>query len=93
MQDPNLRRLIDVTHRQYPMIWNYAILPRSPVSTAGLGGRPDPEREMKDAILRNLSEDVETTSFLKIGVKVLWVDDVNNDIAPLLHKIREISPD
>jgi hypothetical protein len=28
LEDPNIRRLIDVTHRQYPENANYAILPR-----------------------------------------------------------------
>jgi hypothetical protein len=28
MEDPNIRRLIDVTHRQYPENLNYALLPR-----------------------------------------------------------------
>jgi hypothetical protein len=29
MQDPHLRRLLAVTHKQYPEIWNYVILTRS----------------------------------------------------------------
>lgn len=84
MQDPNLRRLIDVTHKQYPEIWNYAILPRIP---------PMPNDDTKTAILRNLAEDVETKSFLKIGMKVLWVDDVTTDIAPLLGEIAQLPDD
>ena len=81
MQDPNLRRLIDVTHKQYPEIWNYAVLPRSPA---------DANEDAKTAILRNLAEDVETKSFQKIGVNVLWVDDIRNDIAPLLTEISQL---
>lgn len=81
MQDPNLRRLIDVTHKQYPEVWNYAILPR-------LGAPPD--EDTKGAVLRNLSEDVEARTFQKIGVKVIWVDDVENDVAPVLDRVRAI---
>lgn len=80
MQDPNLRRLIDVTHKQYPEIWNYAVLPRSP---------SDSNENAKTAILGNLAEEVETESFRKIGVKVLWVDDVK-DIARLLAEISQL---
>ena len=81
LQDPILRRLIDVTHKQYPEIWNYAILPRSPAPS---------NEDAKGVILSNLSDDVEARSFQKIGVKVIWVDDVTKDVAPLLDKIREI---
>ena len=81
LQDPNHRRLIDVTHKQYPEIWNYAILPRPAAP---------PDEDIKAAIIRNLAEDVETASFRKIGVKVCWVDDVKNDVAPLIRMIAEI---
>lgn len=66
MEDPNLRRLIDVTHRQYPEIQNYAILPRKHLlSKSG---------DSNKTVQRNLFERVESTSFLKIGVRVIWVD-------------------
>jgi hypothetical protein len=81
LQDPILRRLIDVTHKQYPEIWNYAILPRSPAPS---------NEDAQGLILSNLSDDVEARSFRKIGVKVIWIDDVTKDVAPLLDKIREI---
>ena len=81
MQDPNLRRLIDVTHRQYPEIWNYAIVQRSPRI---------PEDDSKGVILRNLAEYVEEDSFLKIGVKVVWVDDIRKDVAPILSQISQL---
>jgi hypothetical protein len=66
MEDPNIRRLVDVTHRQYPEIPNYAILARR----KALG----PLGDSKKCVLRNLFETVETSSFSKIGVKVIWVD-------------------
>jgi hypothetical protein len=81
MQDPNLRRLIDVTHRQYPEIWNYTILQRAPRL---------PDDDAKSTILKNLAEYVEEDSFLKIGVKVLWVNDIRTDVAPLLTQIAEL---
>ncbi len=81
MQDPNLRRLIEVTHWQYPEIWKYAILPRAPVP---------PNEDTKGTILRNLAEEVEAESFKKIGVKVIWVDDVTKDVAPVLREIVEL---
>jgi len=84
MQDPNLRRLIDVTHQQYPEIWNYAILPRS--------DKPQNDN-VRATILRNLAEDVDETSFERIGVKVIWVDDITADVAPLLSKIAQLPDD
>jgi hypothetical protein len=66
MEDPNIRRLIDVTHRQYPDSVNYAILTRKqPVSHAG---------NNSDSVMRNLFEEVESNSFEKIGIRVIWVD-------------------
>ena len=66
LQDPNLRRLIDVTHRQYPDIANYAILTRK--TPRGVGA------DAKQSILQDLFEKVETESFENIGVKVIWTD-------------------
>jgi hypothetical protein len=63
--DPNLRRLIDVTHRQYPDIKNYAILTRK-APPQGANG--------KEPFLRDLFEKVETESFATIGVQVIWTD-------------------
>jgi len=67
MEDPNIRRLIDATHRQYPDIPNYSILTRrTPLTRCA---------DSKRTVLRNLFEDVETSSFAKIGVKIIWVDN------------------
>lgn len=84
MQDPNLRRLIDVTHRQYPEIWNYAILQRAPKT---------PAEDSKSIILKNLAEYVEEDSFQKIGVKVIWVEDITTDVAPVLAQITTLPDD
>jgi len=84
MQDPNLRRLIDVTHRQYPEIWNYAILQRAPKT---------PTDDSKSIILKNLAEYVEEDSFQKIGVKVIWVEDITTDVAPVLTRIATLPDD
>jgi hypothetical protein len=81
MEDPNIRRLIDVTHSQYPEISNYAILPRR-FSIAS--GPPS-----KQKVMHNLFEDVESTSFSRIGVKVIWVNDYK-DIPPLILKICDL---
>jgi len=66
LQDPNQRRLIDVTHRQYPDIVNYAILTRQTPKRDGVIS--------KQSILRDLFEKVETESFANIGVQVIWTD-------------------
>src|SRR5262249_43194029 len=50
MEDPNIRRLIDVTHRQYPENVNYAILPRK----KALKNSTDNNA----SVLRNLFEEV-----------------------------------
>jgi hypothetical protein len=78
MEDPNLRRIVDVTHRQYPEILNYAILPRrSPLAGA---------RDSKETVLRNLFELVESVSFERIGVRVIWVD-VHEEVAQVVNQI------
>jgi hypothetical protein len=66
LEDPNIRRLIDVTHRQYPENLNYAILPRKEALVD--------QRDNNDAVMKNLFEAVESNSFNKIGVRVIWVD-------------------
>lgn len=78
MQDPNLRRLIDVTHKQYPENYNFAILPR-PVSLTS-------SKDSKQTVLRNMFEEVESNSFSKIGVQVLWVDSFD-EIATLIRSV------
>jgi SIR2-like domain len=78
LEDPNIRRLIDVTHRQYPEAHNYAILPRKKALYKS--------RDTKDCVLRNLFEQVETSSFEKIGVHVIWVDSYDQ-IPSILHEI------
>ena len=66
LEDPNIRRLIDVTHRQYPENLNYAILPRKQ--------RLDHQSGISDSVMKNLFEEVESNSFERIGVKVIWID-------------------
>jgi L-lactate utilization protein LutB len=80
MQDPNLRRLIDVTHKQYPENYNFAILPRQ--SSLAASG------DSKQTVLRNMFEVVERQSFERIGVRVLWADSFE-DVASLVQSIVE----
>ncbi len=80
MEDPNIRRLLDATHRQYPRRRNYAILKRHrPLHHAG--------RSVKD-IVTNLFEDIEANSFIDIGINVIWVDDFK-EIPAILKVIAE----
>jgi hypothetical protein len=83
LEDPNIRRLIDVTHRQYPDTPNYAILPRK----ASLAKSKD----SADCVVRNLFEDVEAVSYSRIGVKVIWTDDFNS-IPSVVQKICANKP-
>jgi len=69
LQDPNLRRMIDVTHRQYPDIVNYAIIPRKVAKAE--------TKDSKQSILTELFERVETESFEDIGVRVIWTEGVD----------------
>jgi len=78
LEDPNIRRLIDATHRQYPDIPNYAILPRKqPVQTAA---------KSPQGVLRNLFEQVETNSLAGIGVRVIWANTYD-EIPTLVSKV------
>jgi hypothetical protein len=81
MEDPNLRRLIDVTHKQFPEVRNYAIIKRR--------DRLGSATEETSNIVRNLFESMETASFDSIGVSVLWVDD-HNEIPSLVQKVCEL---
>lgn len=82
LEDPNIRRLIDVTHKQYPEQINYAILPRKEALSKG--------GKSKEVILRNLFEEVETSSFEKIGVRVIWVDGFQ-EIPVILQNIANVN--
>ena len=78
LQDPNLRRLIDVTHRQYPDIANYAIVPRKSAKVDA--------HDSKQSILTELFEKVESESFEDIGVHVIWTESFED----IPDKILEI---
>jgi hypothetical protein len=80
MQDPNLRRLIDVTHKQYPENFNFAIL-RRPTSLSD-------SSDSKQTLLRNMFEEVETQSFEKIGVRAIWVDS-HEEVAAILQEVAK----
>jgi hypothetical protein len=84
MEDPNIRRLIDVTHKQYPDIRYYTILRRRESLASST--------HTKEAVLRNLYESVENNSFNDIGVRVLWVDRYE-EIPPLLREIYRTDGD
>jgi hypothetical protein len=68
LEDPNIRRLLDATHKQYPDNVNFAILPRKNGSNSG--------HDSKKRILGKLFEEVESKSFEKIGIKAIWVNSV-----------------
>jgi hypothetical protein len=83
LEDPNIRRLLDATHRQYPRRRNYAILRRQrPLARAG--------RNVRE-VVTNLIETLETDSFADLGVEILWVDDFKK-IVPLLRAIAPAGP-
>jgi hypothetical protein len=84
MEDPNIRRLIDATHQQYPDAVNYAILSRQVERTEGADGRNE--------VLTNLFEEVETESFMKIGVKVIWADSYS-DVPTIVAQICQLDAD
>lgn len=77
LEDPNHRRLLDVTHRQYPDVKQYAILTRS---------KPLPAANTKGFILPSLFESVESESFKSIGVRVIWTDSYKE----VPDRVREI---
>jgi hypothetical protein len=80
LEDPNIRRLIDVTHQQYPERVHYAVLTRKiPVTNSR-----SPARQ----IVGNVLEDAETHSFETLGVRVIWAN-THDEIPGLLDRIRE----
>jgi hypothetical protein len=83
LEDPNIRRILDSTHQQYPRRHNYAVLRRQrPLARAG--------RSVKNVVI-NLFEQIESESFADIGVSVLWVDDFK-DIPKLLRQLTGLPP-
>jgi hypothetical protein len=78
MEDPNIRRLIDVVHSQYPDSRNFAILPRKKSLVAN--------KDSKQSVVRNLFESVETKSFDQIGMRIIWVDSFG-EIPVILRSI------
>ncbi|HTU46761.1 MAG TPA: SIR2 family protein [Bryobacteraceae bacterium] len=78
MEDPNLRRLIDVTHAQFPNKVHYAFLRRKHL-VAGPNA----------SVVGRLWEEIATKSFERIGVKIVWVDD-HNELPALIRQIRDL---
>jgi len=83
LEDPNIRRLIDTTHRQFPRIQHYAILKRGrSLKTRG--------RSRTDTVA-NLFEKVETRAFAEMGVQILWVDEYE-EIPDLVCYVGGVDP-
>jgi hypothetical protein len=81
MEDPNLRRLLDGVHRQYPERRNYAVLKRTrPLAKA--------RRNVKEVAI-NMLEDIESDAFADIGVHVVWVDEYD-EITTLLRAVANV---
>lgn len=78
MTDPNIRRLIDLTHRQFPDVNHYALIRRRALIRGG-GGQ-------EARVLRNLYEDLEAKAFEGMGIRVLWVDQ-EKDTARMLRAV------
>jgi hypothetical protein len=67
LEDPNIRRLVDTTHRQFPRIKHYAVLKRGRSLKARGRSRAD--------TVANLFEEVESNVFAEMGILILWVDE------------------
>lgn len=81
LDDPNLRRLIDLTHSQYPKRKHYAIVTRS--KKLGRG------RDSGGTVLRNLFEKVDSDSFDRMGINILWVNG-HSEVPRLLKRISAL---
>ncbi len=77
-EDPNLRRLIDVVHRQFPNTRSYAILPRQ--------GRFGSTSKDSSSLLPVILERFETSALEKIGIDAIWCDSFD-EIPQLLLDI------
>jgi len=83
MVDPNIRRLLEVAHSQYPQRRNYAIFRRErPLAKAD---------DTLDEAAVNLLEEIETEGLSDLGVAAIWVDRFE-DIPPLLNAIAGLEP-
>jgi hypothetical protein len=83
LTDPNIRRLIDLCHKQRPHTSHYAILKRSrPLAKSS-------KRKREDFV--NFFEEVDHALYSQIGIQVIWVDEFEEipDILVSIAKAKE----
>lgn len=83
LEDPNLRRLLDVYRRSCDEPRHYAILKRKTLEKTA-----DIEKHFPDRLdeYREIDNDIRDRYFESIGVNVIWIDDYN-EIPTVLEEI------
>lgn len=79
LEDPNLRRLLDASHREQPAKKHY-ILARSPV--AG-------DQNLKNPVAHAILE-VFAASYQQLGVTPIWFDNFT-EIPAMIDSIRDLT--
>ena len=79
MTDPNLRRLLEISHRKRPGVRHYAILKDHWKPNKNLG---DINK------ISNVFRGLEESTFNKLGVSVIWVNE-HSDTPGIIREIRK----
>lgn len=81
MTDPNLRRLLEISQRKKPGARHYAVLMDH--------WKPSGKRKTKGiTLISRVFRGLEETSFARLGVSVIWVEDFA-DIPKVVTQIRD----
>jgi hypothetical protein len=79
LTDPNIRRLLDASHREQPRKTHYIAAP-SPVSK----GTPT------DSVIGQAVVEIFAASYQQLGIVPLWFDEYT-DIPDIVDSIRDLS--
>ena len=82
MTDPNLRRLLEISHQKRPGVRHYAILKDHWKPNKKLKNLGDMDK------ISNVFRGLEESTFNKLGVSVIWVNE-HSDTPSIIREIRK----